>query len=351
MGELRDTVDAASRSVGARLDDFAWELLQELQQVRDELREINRTLKSPNRTRADESRLSAEEARRRGALQDADRLFLRALGDDPLDGRTYIGLALTYIKQGRFADAEKILSRGRLHIAQITELEVFRLRLTGRLAACRGDLVEARSITAKARGVRGADVGLLLYEEALYAAQMGDVKATVELLKAAVDTNPGYAELSKREHCLSSVRDIVKREVWDSMACVDFGDLGYKAAQREFWGIAEQLPSLHDWDRRGGELRPCFKAEKKARDMMPLGKWTDPVAQGRWALQAVAAMHHAVELVRAEVAEVARYEDSQLRLESKDTPARLEKRSGFWKRISDWLGWGFPQGPGSGSEN
>lgn len=91
-------ISSAIREQTALLDFRLGEMNWQLSLQTEALFNIDHTLKTPTETLANEWRARAEELRRRGELKQAEHLFLRCLEpeNNPLDYRTYIGLAKTY---------------------------------------------------------------------------------------------------------------------------------------------------------------------------------------------------------------------------------------------------------------
>jgi len=92
--EITSAVTEQTALLDIRLSEINWQLSLQT----EALFSIDHTLKTPTETLANEWRARAEELRRRGELKQAEHLFLRCLEpeNNPLDYRTYIGLAKTY---------------------------------------------------------------------------------------------------------------------------------------------------------------------------------------------------------------------------------------------------------------
>jgi len=118
------------------------ELFWQLEQQTEVLRSIDHTLKTPAETKANEWRLQAEELRRRGALQDSEEFFLKALNAYRLDYRIYIGLAETYLQMNKFDKAKTILENSLLH-APTNHCKSYSYRLIGHIYACEENYTKA----------------------------------------------------------------------------------------------------------------------------------------------------------------------------------------------------------------
>ena len=79
------------------------------------LKSIDHTLKTPRQTEAKELREMAEQLRNREELIKSEEFFLQSLELNPLDYRTYIGLSFTYMKLGKFDNAESLLETSLRH--------------------------------------------------------------------------------------------------------------------------------------------------------------------------------------------------------------------------------------------
>ena len=87
------------------------ELSWQLDQQTDVLQSIDHTLKTPNGTQAKELRQMAEELRKRGVIDESEKRFLKSIELSPLDYRSYVGLALTYLHMGRFDESKILLEK------------------------------------------------------------------------------------------------------------------------------------------------------------------------------------------------------------------------------------------------
>lgn len=92
--EITSAISRQTAMLDFRLGEISWRLALQT----DVLFSIDQTLKRPAYTQALEWRVTAEELRRVGKLEDAERLFLNCLEpeNNPLDYRSYVGLAKTY---------------------------------------------------------------------------------------------------------------------------------------------------------------------------------------------------------------------------------------------------------------
>jgi tetratricopeptide (TPR) repeat protein len=101
---VADQLSTLAGIVQGGFDELNWKLQQQTQV----LLSIDLTLKSPRQTKARELREMAEELRQRGELEKAEKFFLESLDQNPLDYRTYIGLAFNYLRKSDFDKDEEV---------------------------------------------------------------------------------------------------------------------------------------------------------------------------------------------------------------------------------------------------
>jgi len=111
LSGITDELCTLSGIVQGGFDELNWAL----QQQTEVLLSIDETLKSPSQTQAREWRKMAEELRSRGCLDEAEKWFLKSLETSPLDFRTYVGLAMNYVRKNDFDKAEEVLTRSFSH--------------------------------------------------------------------------------------------------------------------------------------------------------------------------------------------------------------------------------------------
>lgn len=113
--ELSEKVSTGLSDIASAIQWGFEELNWQLAQQTDILNSIENMIKTPIQTQASEWRQMAEELRRRGVLDQAENFFSKALENNPLDFRTYVGLAQTYIQMNRLNEARKLLERSLPH--------------------------------------------------------------------------------------------------------------------------------------------------------------------------------------------------------------------------------------------
>ena len=111
LSDISDDLSTLAGIVQGGFEELGWELQQQTQI----LVSIDDTLKSPSQTQAREWRQMAEQLRKRGCFDEAEERFLKSLHTNPLDFRTYLGLAFNYLRKNDFDKAEDILTRSIPH--------------------------------------------------------------------------------------------------------------------------------------------------------------------------------------------------------------------------------------------
>lgn len=214
LREIRDTVHAASTGAAGRLDVIAdlhrqmyGELLQKLDSLHQTmewgfssvlwaieqetavLRSIDATLKTPRQTQANELRVIGESLRLRGDIEQAEEHLEHALQLNPLDYRSYLGLAYVRIEQSRFDDADRVLEASFRHAPRTSfDYRSLTHRLRGRLKFC------TEHYTAAVEELRNAVTLEPTYAKALY-----------ELAQY-------YACIGAEDNCLRYLRDVIALE-------------------------------------------------------------------------------------------------------------------------------------------
>jgi tetratricopeptide (TPR) repeat protein len=111
LSRVSDELSTLAGIVESGFEEMKWAL----QQQTEVLLSIDQTLKSPSQTQAREWRVMAEQLRTRTCFDEAEEWFLKSLQLNPLDYRTYVGLALNYLRKNDFDKAEEVLIRSFPH--------------------------------------------------------------------------------------------------------------------------------------------------------------------------------------------------------------------------------------------
>ena len=121
---LSEGLNALSEGLSGIASVIEWgfeEVIWQLQQQTKVLQSIDHTLKTPGQTQAKEWRQIAEELRSRGVLDESEKFFVKSLETNPLDYRTYIGLAHTYLQMDKFDEAKAFLEKSLPHAPKKTK--------------------------------------------------------------------------------------------------------------------------------------------------------------------------------------------------------------------------------------
>lgn len=261
LAGISDELSNLAGIVQSGFDEIKWELQQQAQV----LLSIDQTLKSPSQTQAREWREMAEQLRKRGCLAEAEQWFLKSIQSNPLDFRTYIGLAMNYLRQNEFDKAEQVLTQsiphaptGRECIVSQQECERRALqrkerrteafamalservgkptgprkdhterppqdgpthitfnyqslshRLIGRICACRGDYGRAAAELQSAIDL-SPDYPEGNYDYALYSVQAGRTTGWEEPMRRAISLRPGYLNVARVERRFGPARQELK---------------------------------------------------------------------------------------------------------------------------------------------
>jgi tetratricopeptide (TPR) repeat protein len=115
ISKLTDVVQQELCNLASVMECGFEEIKWELQQQTRVLKSIDHTLKNPSQTQSHEWRRMAEQLRERGCLDEAAEWFTKALTTNPLDYRTYVGLAMTYLQGRHFDRARELLEKSLPH--------------------------------------------------------------------------------------------------------------------------------------------------------------------------------------------------------------------------------------------
>src|SRR5262249_37412102 len=95
---LQATLTTGLSRIGSILEWGFNEISWQLQQQTEVLLDIDKTLKTPSETQANEYRRMADELQKRGVLDEAKEFYQKALSQNRLDYRTYVGFAHTLLR-------------------------------------------------------------------------------------------------------------------------------------------------------------------------------------------------------------------------------------------------------------
>ncbi len=207
IDDLSSTVERGFVGVAQMLRWAATDITWRLEQQTDLLRDIDHTLKTPSQTQANEWREMAEELRERGVLDQATDFFSRAVDTNPLDYRSYVGLAHTCLRSGDLDRAEKMLLASLPHAPKdaTRDMKAYSMYLLARVSACRDDFPTACERSEQAIVLAPTDPDYL-YEAALYHAQNGAADEALRLLRSAIGLRPELHRLAWSESAFIAIR-------------------------------------------------------------------------------------------------------------------------------------------------
>jgi len=211
LAQLADVIEWGFNELGWRI-----------QEQTDILKDIDHTLKTPTQTRGNEYRTMADELTKRGEYEQADGLYRKSLGLNPLDYRTYVGFAEALLRSNRPTEAREVLLKSLPHAPKqeyegrlehgasvISDWRSYSLRLIGHIDACEGEYAQA---TASLRSAVELSpfYAEALYDYAQYTARLGEGPASMSSLKRAITLNSLYWYLPHRQRAFAPVKDDLK---------------------------------------------------------------------------------------------------------------------------------------------
>lgn len=206
---LRDLTDMTAKGFAGLATALRWgfgELSWRAQQQADVLRSIDHTLKTPSETQAEEWRQMAEKLRARGVLGESEEFYIKALDQNRLDYRVYVGLAETYIQWARFDEALTMLERSLPHAPRKEiDYKSYSYRLMGHIAVSREDHKTAHRLLAKAVELSPAYPDGQ-YDLAQYSGLLGESDKALGALAVAIDAQPSFWYYAAAERNFDPVR-------------------------------------------------------------------------------------------------------------------------------------------------
>jgi tetratricopeptide (TPR) repeat protein len=186
---IADRLSELTSAVEWGFDAVVWQL----QQQNETLQQIDLTLKTPTATQANEWREIAEDLSIRGSLVQAEEFYGKALSAYPLDYRSYLGLAGTYLKMNEFDRAKDVLEKSLPHAPseQGFDWKSHSYRLLGHIEACREKYQDASRLLRLAINLSPKSVEAQ-YDNALYSAHTGDQASVTSSLASAIEGSPMY---------------------------------------------------------------------------------------------------------------------------------------------------------------
>jgi len=266
-------------NINANLENIAsiieWgfeELSWRMEQMTTVLQSIDNSLKTPEETKANEQRLMAEELRKRALLTDSEKFFLKSLEINPLDYRTYIGLAQTHLQQNAFDQAKAILVESVTH-ALTNVQKSYTYRLIGRTLFAEGEYEQAvKSLELSIK--ISPDYALGHYDYAKYCALIGRKEDCINSLEIAVINEPSIFKLAEKEanfRIVGGVQAVIERLGIHSKIL----NLVPPEVAREYFQIIKDLGAVEaalaastpEYRKKySSDIKACLKECERARD-------------------------------------------------------------------------------------
>lgn len=124
---LRELSRKLPEAIGRIESTIRWgceQVVWRIEKQSDIMRGIDESLKTPAQTKANEWRIMADTLRERGVLNESRSFYEKSLTENPLDFRTYVGLASVHIQACDIEHALSVLSKSLPHAPQGTSGEI-----------------------------------------------------------------------------------------------------------------------------------------------------------------------------------------------------------------------------------
>lgn len=147
LNALRELSKKIPEALGRIESTVRWsceQVVWRIEQQTDVMRGIDDSLKTPAQTKANEWRIMADTLRERGVLNEACSFYEKSVAENPLDYRTYVGLATVHIQTGSHEQALKVLEGSLPHAprgetGEITDWRSHSLRTIAHIYHCLGN--------------------------------------------------------------------------------------------------------------------------------------------------------------------------------------------------------------------
>jgi tetratricopeptide (TPR) repeat protein len=213
--QLKNVINSNFSGIASILVWGVQELKWEIQQQSNLLKSINNTLITPSQTKANELRIMGEELRRRGVIDQAERFFLESLEMNPLDYRTYIGLAQTYLIINKFYQAKLLLEKSLPHAPKDEiDYKSYSYKLIGHIYSCEENYDLAISCLKQSINL-SPNYYDCYYDCAQYYAKEKDAQNSINLLKRAISGNPSFWYLAQNDFSFEPIKNELKKLLSD----------------------------------------------------------------------------------------------------------------------------------------
>jgi tetratricopeptide (TPR) repeat protein len=274
LGDILTSLDVLGKETRQLSSILQWglsEIAWRLEQNQNALKSIDQTLRTPAQTQANEWREMGESLLERGVVGEAERFYRKSLDQNPLDYRTYVGIANVLIRQNQYGEADSVLEAALPHAppatdARIADYRSLALRMRGHIKVCEGKTEAAIPFFEKATllSPRYDDAW---YELAVCEAQCQHWDKTADALRAAIENNPVCWELARLDR---RFRDY-KPQMIDLLRQTR---RNYLMEQREMRTIiSRNLASVEEEIKRFSErLDAVMPLDDSNRQLKPLGR-------------------------------------------------------------------------------
>ena len=207
-GEISDKLSGIASTLEWGFDAVVWQL----QKQDRTLRSIDQTLKTPTATQANEWREIADGLANRRAFSQSKEFYVKAMSAYPLDYRTYLGLASTYLKLEKFDLATETLEQSLPHAPADGGFDwrSHSYRLLGHIQACSENYKNAAQLLGLAVSLSPNSVEAN-YDYSLYCAHTGDNASVCKSLAFAIEKCPKYWRTSAVARDFRSIQALVEQ--------------------------------------------------------------------------------------------------------------------------------------------
>lgn len=201
-----DTISSSLQQFATAIEWGFAELCWHFEQQTSILRSIDHHLETPAQTQANEWRIIAENLRKRGVLEESEKFFLMALSSYPLDYRTYVGIAFTYLQMNKFDDARVYLEKSLSHAPKRQiDYKSYSLRLIAHIHVCQEDYKAASQVLKYALELSPSYYDAR-YDLAQVSSLLRDTVGCLIALDAAIQAKRRYFYLARTERNFTPVR-------------------------------------------------------------------------------------------------------------------------------------------------
>jgi tetratricopeptide (TPR) repeat protein len=221
LNALRELSKKIPEALGRIESTVRWsceQVVWRIEQQTDVIRGIDESLKTPAQTKANEWRIMADTLRERGVLNEACSFYEKSVAENPLDYRTYVGLATAHIQNGNHEQALKVLEGSLPHAPrgesdEITDWRSHSLRTMAHVYHCLGNHDRELEVLREALKY-SPDYRACRYDHAVAAMECKCDEESIASLAILLHRSEMYFELTRRHivfiNNASKVKPILK---------------------------------------------------------------------------------------------------------------------------------------------